>query len=75
MVIEAYDRQGLLSEITAIFANARTNVLAINTQTNQRTNTAVMLLRVEAPNLGSLSKLLERIERLKNVSSAVRVRD
>ena len=75
VVIEAYDRQGLLSEITAIFANARTNVLAINTQTNQRTNTAVMLLRVEVPNLGSLSKLLERIERLKNVSSAFRVRD
>ena len=73
VVIEAYDRHGLLSEITAIFANARTNVLAINTQTSHRTNSAMMILRVEVPNLGALSKLLERIERLRNVSSVARV--
>jgi GTP pyrophosphokinase len=32
-----------------------------------------MHLRVEVPNLGSLSKLLERINRLKNVVSATRL--
>ena len=46
---------------------------SINTQTNQKRNTATMRLRVEVPDLGSLSKLLERINRLKNVVSAVRV--
>lgn len=75
VVIEAYDRQGLLRDITGLFANARINVLTINTQTNKKTNTATMSLRVEVPDLGSLSKLLERIDRLKNVVSAVRVSD
>ena len=59
--------------ITGLFANARINVLSINTQTNKKRHTATMRLRVEVPNLGALSKLLERINRLKNVISAVRV--
>jgi GTP pyrophosphokinase len=73
VAIEAYDRQGLLRDITGLFANARINVLTINTHTNKQTNTATMRLRVEVPDLGSLSKLLERIDRLNNVLSAVRV--
>jgi GTP pyrophosphokinase len=73
VAIEAYDRHGLLRDITSLFANARLNVLSINTQTNKKRNTATMRLRVEVPNLGSLSKLLERINRLKNVVSAVRI--
>ena len=73
VAIEAYDRHGLLRDITGLFANARLNVLSINTQTNKNRNTATMRLRVEVPNLGSLSKLLERINRLKNVVTAVRV--
>ena len=73
VAIECYDRQGLLRDITELFANARINVLAINTETNQKQHTATMRLRVEVPNLGALSKLLERIGRLKNVISAFRV--
>ena len=73
VAIEAYDRQGLLRDITGLFANARINVLAINTQTNKNRHTATMRLRVEVPDLGSLSKLLERINRLKNIVSAVRL--
>jgi GTP pyrophosphokinase len=71
--IEAYDREGLLRDITGLFANARINVLSINTQTNKNRNTATMRLLVAVPNLGSLSKLLERINRLKNVVSATRL--
>jgi GTP pyrophosphokinase len=73
VAIEAFDRQGLLRDITGLFANARINVLSINTQTNRKSNTATMRLRVEVPDLGSLSKLLERINRLKNVVSAMRL--
>ncbi|MFT6288290.1 MAG: GTP pyrophosphokinase [Halieaceae bacterium] len=73
LAIECYDRQGLLRDITELFANARINVLAVNTQSNIKQHTATMRLRVEVPNLGYLSKLLERISRLKNVISVVRV--
>jgi GTP pyrophosphokinase len=50
-------------------------VLSINTQTNKKSHTATMRLRVEVPNLASLSKLLERINRLNNVITATRVSD
>lgn len=75
VAIEAYDRHGLLRDITGLFANARLNVLSINTQTHSKTNMATMRLRVEVPNLAALSKLLERIARLKNVVSAERLSD
>ena len=73
IAIEAYDRQGLLRDITSMFANARSNVLSIQTQTNKRTHAATMRMTVEVGNLGSLSKLLERLNRLKNVISARRL--
>ncbi|KAA1193340.1 GTP diphosphokinase [Pseudohalioglobus sediminis] len=73
VAIEAYDRHGLLRDITGLFANAHINVLSINTQTNKKSHTATMRLRVEVPNLASLSKMLERINRLHNVISATRV--
>jgi GTP pyrophosphokinase len=73
LAIEAYDRQGLLRDITSLFASARINVLSINTQTNKKRHTATMKLRVEVPDLGALSRLLERINRLNNVVSAARV--
>ena len=75
VAIEAYDRQGLLRDITELFANARINVLSLNTQTNKKRHTATMRLRVEVPNLGALSKLLERLNRLNNVVSATRLMD
>jgi GTP pyrophosphokinase len=73
IAIEAYDRQGLLRDVTQMFANARINVLSIQTQTNRKTHAATMRLTVEVGNLGSLSKLLERLNRLKNVISAQRL--
>jgi GTP pyrophosphokinase len=73
IAIEAYDRQGLLRDVTQMFANARINVLSIQTQTNRKTHAATMRLTVEVGDLGSLSKLLERLNRLKNVISAQRL--
>jgi GTP pyrophosphokinase len=73
IAIEAYDRQGLLRDVTSMFANARINVLAIQTQTNRNTHAATMRMTVEVGDLGSLSKLLERLNRLKNVISARRL--
>ncbi|MCR9104037.1 MAG: GTP diphosphokinase [Gammaproteobacteria bacterium] len=72
VVIQANDRQGLLRDITGLFANARINVLAIRTRTHKGSALATMRLRVEVPNLTALEKLFERILRLKDVRSAKR---
>ncbi len=73
VAIHAYDRQGLLRDITELFASARANVLSINTETHKKSHTATMRLMVEVPSMGFLSRLLERINSLNNVISAVRV--
>jgi GTP pyrophosphokinase len=73
--VEAYDRPGLLRDITEIMAQARINLLAVNTQSHRQRHTATMRLRVEVPDINSLGRLLERLSRLNNVISAVRLRE
>jgi GTP pyrophosphokinase len=71
--IEAYDRPGLLRDISELLAQARINVISVNTQTNQKRHTATMRLTAEVSDLTALGKLLDRIVRLNNVISAVRL--
>lgn len=71
--IEAYDRSGLLRDITELLAAARINVLSINTSTDRSEHIATMRLRVVVPDLGFLGKLLNRISSLNNVISARRL--
>jgi GTP pyrophosphokinase len=73
--IEAYDRAGLLRDITELLAAARVKVLTVNTDTDRREHLATMRLRVEVPDLSFLGKLLHRISGLNNVISAVRLSD
>ncbi len=62
----------LLGDITGLLANAKINVLAINTQTDMTEHTATMRLTVEISNLVALGQLLARINSLANVISASR---
>jgi GTP pyrophosphokinase len=73
--INAYDRSGLLRDITTLLANARINVIAVNTLSDKQTNTASMQLTVEITDLEALNNLLGRISRLPNIISAQRVRE
>ena len=71
----AFDRQGLLRDITTLLANAHIDVVAVNTQSNKDDNTAKMNLTVELASLSELANLLMKINRLPNVSGAQRVRE
>jgi GTP pyrophosphokinase len=73
--IEAYDRSGLLRDITILLANDKVNVLGIKTQTNQHLNIADMQLTVEVKDLPSLGRILANINKLPNVISAHRIVD
>jgi len=74
MQIQAYDRTGLLRDVSGLLANERVNVLAVNTQSNPGENTAHMSLTVEVESLEGLSRLMNKIAQLPNVISARRVR-
>ena len=73
--ILAYDRKGLLHDITALLSNEKINVTAVNTKSDASTHEATMGLTLEIENLARLSKLLTRINELPNVHEARRITD
>lgn len=63
----AYDRQGLLRDITAVLSNEKVNVIAVNTRTDHKEHMANMRLTLEIGNTSQLSRLLSKIDQLSNV--------
>jgi len=73
IAIQAYDRQGLLADVTAVMAQSRVNVTAVNTQSRTEDNTAHMHVRCEVRSLEVLGSLLAKLNQLDNVISVRRV--
>lgn len=73
--IKAFDRSGLLRDVTTLLANAKIDVLAVHTQSDRKTNSATLRLTIEITGLEALSNLLSKLSRLPNVSSVQRLRD
>ncbi len=71
--IIAYDRHGLLHDVTSVFANNRVNLIAANTLSNKDNNQAKMRLTIEISNIDDLSRVLAKISQLSNVVSARRI--
>jgi GTP pyrophosphokinase len=71
--VVAYDRHGLLHDVTAILSNAKINVTAVNTASDKARNVARMVLTLEIPNLGTLSRVLAQINQLPNVTGVRRL--
>ena len=72
--IRAFDRSGLLRDVSQILLNEKINVLAVNTRSNKQDNTANMLLTIEIPGLDALGRLLGRISQLPNIIEVRRQR-
>ena len=72
--ISAYDRSGLLRDITMLLAIEKVNVLAINTQSNPAESTADMQITIEVKGIEWLSRILAKIDQLPNVTSVQRLR-
>lgn len=60
IIIRAYDRPGLLRDVSQVLLNEKINVLAVNTRSNKEDNTALMSLTIEIPGLDALGRLLEQ---------------
>jgi GTP pyrophosphokinase len=72
--IEADDRQGLLRDISEVFAKDRLNVTAVNTQSQARSNGAIahMVFTVEAEDAGRLAQALRAVTQVPGVRVARR---
>jgi GTP pyrophosphokinase len=72
ILVEAYDRSGLLRDITALLANEKLNLTSVNTVTDERDDIARMQLTLEIADIRQLSRVLSRIGQLPNVIMARR---
>lgn len=70
--IKAYDRQGLMTDISNIISSEP--VRLIDLSLNNRQNLVVINLVLEISGISQLSRLLVRLENLPNVIQAIRVR-
>lgn len=70
--ISAYDRSGLLRDVSQLLLNEKINTLAVNTLSNKEDNTASMNLTIEVTGLNALGRLLSRLSQLPNVIEAHR---
>ena len=72
IAIEAYDRSGLLRDITSVLANDKINLNGVNTLTDKQDGIARMSLTIEITDISQLSRVLAKIGQLPNVVEARR---
>jgi GTP pyrophosphokinase len=70
VAVEAADRQGLLRDISEVFAREKTNVIGVQTQSIK--DTAWMTFTVEVSDAGRLNKVLASVAGVRGVRSARR---
>ena len=70
VAVEASDRQGLLRDISEVFAREKTNVIGVQTQSVK--GTAWMTFTVEVSDAGRLNKVLGMVANVQGVRSARR---
>ncbi len=69
--VEAYDRPGLLSEITNVVAENKVNIIAANVRTNPD-HTATFQATLQVSSVAQLARVLSRIEQVKDVHTVQR---
>src|SRR5690606_16186642 len=72
VVIEAYDRYGLLKDITTLLDQERINIIALQTLSDKRKNTAHMQVTVEIRSRDEQRRILTKRCQLPHISSARR---
>ncbi len=75
IMIEAYDRSGLLRDVMMIMANEKLNLISANTRTDKNSNIARMFLTIEISRLELLGRIMDKLNQLPNVIDVHRERD
>lgn len=73
--LTAYDRQGLLADVSSVMAREQVNVTAINTLSDPAQNTAEMKVTAEVTSIDALLSVLEKLSQLDNVVAVKRLVD
>ena len=70
--VQAFDRRGLVRDVSAALADDKISIRGMNTVTDKRDNVARMRIEIAITGLPQLSQVLGRIAQLPNVISARR---
>jgi GTP pyrophosphokinase len=70
--VQAYDRRGLVRDVSASLADDKISIQGMNTVTDKRDNVAHMQIKISITGLPQLSQVLTRIAQLPNIISARR---
>ena len=73
IVVEAYDRKGLLRDVTAVVSNEAVNIVAIESRAEPGAYMVDMRITVEVRDIEQLSRMLDRLQQLPNVSDCRRL--
>ena len=73
IMVGAYDRKGLLRDVTAVVSNEAVNIVALDSNADARSHIVTMRLTVEVRDIRQLSRLLDRLGQLPNVSDCRRL--
>jgi len=73
ILIEAYDRTGLLSEISNVVADDRINIVAASVNVH-KDHRATVQVTIEVASVSQLSRVMAHLEQLKDVYSVQRDR-
>jgi GTP pyrophosphokinase len=65
--IIAYDRQGLIRDISSLLANEHISIVGINSSSDKKDNIAYIQLTIEVDSLNPLSRIIMRIQQLPNI--------
>ena len=72
IIVEAFDRHGLLRDITTLLDRERVNVSAMQTLSDKNASTVEMCLNVEIASFTVLSRLLAKLSQMPNVTAVRR---
>jgi GTP pyrophosphokinase len=73
MTLSAFDRSGLLSDVTQVFTEEKANLLRVETRTHANNQQVAMKLQAEVNDYIQLTTLIDRISQIKNVFDVRRV--
>ncbi len=72
LIINTVDRQGLLNDVINTLASEKVNVLAMNTLSDKKEQTARMAISIEIHDLQQLTRVMDKIGQLPNVINVMR---
>ena len=72
LTIRAFDRSGLLRDITLVLSDEKANIVDMTTKTDKKSMETIISVSIEVRDLPTLSTIIARVEQVANVSSVSR---